>query len=112
MTRSRRTSGKATAKQNQKEIAQLQGVVNEVVNAISNDMGRVNGILYALLTDMGKLKEEACPHCGQKLFEPDLPLLPKSEVCPACGGKLREDQMKIDDFQNWDNNAKTESEEG
>ena len=31
MTRSRRSSGKATAKQNQQEIAQLQGIINELV---------------------------------------------------------------------------------
>ena len=111
MTRSRRSSGKATAKQNQQEIAQLQGVINELVNAITNDMGRLNGIIYALLKEDGRLKETNCPKCSQVLFEPDLKLLPKSEFCPACAAPLNEGQQKIGDFEGWDSTGKTESEE-
>ncbi len=110
MSRSRRSSGKATAKQNQQQITQMQGVINELVNAVTNDMGRLNGIVYALLKELGKLREDNCPKCGQVLFEPQLELLPPSTVCPACGESLGEEQPTIDDFTKWDDNG-TDSEE-
>ncbi|QDP59913.1 MAG: hypothetical protein GOVbin709_37 [Prokaryotic dsDNA virus sp.] len=111
MTRSRKSSGKATAKQNQQSIAQMQGVINELVNAVTNDMGRLNGIMYALLKDLDKLKEDNCPHCGQVLFEPQLDLLPPSTHCPSCGEALNTDEQKtIDDFVNWDEGKSSEEE--
>ena len=111
MTRSRKTSGKATAKQNQQEIKQLQGILNEIVNAVTNDIARLNGLVYAMLKANGQIKEVNCPSCKQVLFEPTIEGIPKTEVCPACNAPLQTDQMKIDDFQNWDDKGKTESEE-
>ena len=110
MTRSRRSSGKATAKQNQQQIAQMQGVINELVNADTNDMGRLNGIIYALLKELGKLREDECPHCGQVLFEPQLDLLPPSTVCPACGESLEQNHPTIEDFSKWDEGKSSEEE--
>ena len=111
MTRSRKTSGKATAKQNQQEIKQIQGILNEIVNAVTNDIARLNGLVYAMLKANGQIKEVNCPSCKQVLFEPTIEGIPKTEVCPACGEALNVDeQMKIDDFQNWDEGKSSEEE--
>lgn len=100
MTRSRTASGKPTTKQLGKDMKEMQNVINQLINAMSNDMARINGIVYALLQEDGRLKESNCPSCKQVLFEPQLKALPKAETCPACGHSMEEsEQMSIED---WD----------
>jgi hypothetical protein len=106
MTRSRNLSGKPTVKQLNQEMKEMQNVINQLVNAITNDMARVNGIMYAMLKEDGRLKEHNCPKCNQVLFEPQLGLLPPTKNCPACGHDMEDKmQMSIDD---WDNGKDSE----
>ena len=108
MTRSRRSTGKATTKELQKDIGEMQTVINQLINAMTNDMSRLNGIVYAMLQEDGRFKESKCPSCSQVLFEPQLKLLPPSTSCPACGASLDDsEQMSIDD---WDNGVVGEEE--
>jgi len=107
MTRSRAASGKPTTKQLGKDMKEMQNVINQLINAMSNDMSRINGIVYALLQEDGRLKESNCASCGQVLFEPLLKALPKAENCPACGHSMDDtEQMSI---EAWDS-GKTEEE--
>lgn len=107
MTRSRAASGKPTTKQLGKDMEEMKVVVNQLINAMSNDMARINGIVYALLQEDGRLKESNCPSCAQVLFEPILKALPKALTCPACGHDMQDKaQMSI---QDWDD-GRTEEE--
>lgn len=107
MTRSRKASGKLTTKQLGQQVNEIQQVLNQLINAMSNDMARINGIVYALLQEDDRLEESNCPACGQALFEPKLKALPKATQCPACGHKFEEvgTQMTI---ENWDNGTHEE----
>ena len=72
MTRSRKASGKLTTKQLGQQVNEIQQVLNQLINAMSNDMARINGIMYALLQEDGRLEESKCPACEQVLFEPNI----------------------------------------
>jgi len=108
MTRSRKLSGKPTTKELGRQVNEMQNVINQLINAMSNDMARVNGIMYAMLQEDGRLKESNCPKCGQVLFEPQLKALPKALVCPACGHDMHEEQTTIEDFAAWDDGQEEE----
>lgn len=106
MTRSRAASGKPTTKQLGKDMEEMKVVVNQLINAMTNDMGRLNGIVYAMLQEDGRLKESNCPSCGQVLFEPILKALPRASTCPACGHDMENTtQMSIED---WDSGTTEE----
>ena len=108
MTRSRRLSGKPTAKQNQQSIAALERHVNELTQAVSMDIGRANGLLFGILKQLDLVDEYDCRHCGQAIVEPKLDALPPMENCPACGKPLQEDLVKITDVEAWDSGGEEE----
>lgn len=101
MSRSRKLSGKLTTKQ-------IDRKVDNLIDAVSADLGRINGLLYGLLTEFDLLKESNCGSCGQVLFQPLLKALPQDTTCPKCGENIQPSQMTIDE---WDNSGKITEEE-
>ncbi len=110
MTRSRRSSGKATAKQNQERIAVVESTVNELINAVSGDIGRVNGLIFGILTHFKLLKEFECPQCKQHIIQPLLEALPPQDNCPKCNHTLEKEMVTLDTFTNWDEGKASEEE--
>lgn len=108
MTRSRKLSGKPTAKQNQQAIQELNNIQSEVIHAVQGDFARINGLIFGLLHQLNLLNEFECEHCGQPIVEPLLDVIPKMEECPKCKGKLNSAQTTIED---WDNGVTSSTEE-
>jgi len=100
MSRSRKQSGKATAKQNQKDIHEMRSVINQLINAMTSDVGRLNSLVFGILKEDDRIKESSCPSCGQRILSPILKAVPEDKVCPTCGTDLHKGQTTIDQ---WDN---------
>lgn len=100
MGRGRKYSGKLTTKQ-------IDSKVDNLIDAVSADLGRVNGLLYGILKEFDLLAEQNCGSCGQVLFQPRLKALPQDTTCPKCGESITPNQMTM---EQWDNQGKTEEE--
>ena len=108
MTRSRKLSGKMTTKQLQKQVEELQGIVSEMIKAMSGDLTRINMVLFGILKQNDWLVEYDCS-CGQHLVLPKLDSLPMETHCPACGKEIEdENQSKLSDVVAWDNGGEEE----
>ena len=103
MGRSRKFTGKPTAKQNERAISEIEATVKQVIEAVGADLARVNGLIFGILDHFELIKEIECEDCGQKIVEPLLKALPRQDTCPACNKPLDPMQSRIED---WDNGVK------
>ncbi len=99
MSRSRAQSGKPTVKQLQKDVHEMRGVINQLINAMTSDVGRLNSLVFGILKENGQIKEQSCPKCSQRILSPILKAVPLDKVCPSCGTDLLQGQTTIDQ---WD----------
>ena len=98
MSRSRGSSGKPTVKQLQKDIHEMRGVINQLINAMTSDIGRLNSLVFGILKETDSIKEHHCPSCDQKILSVD-------KNCPSCGVLLDKNQTTIDQ---WDSGEEEE----
>lgn len=109
MTRSRKLSGKLTTKQLQGQVEELQGIVSEMINAMSGDLTRINMVLFGILKQNNWLVEYDCS-CGQHLVLPKLDSLPMETHCPSCNKEIEIDdkQTKLSEVEAWDSGGEEE----
>ena len=105
MSRSRGSSGKPTVKQLQKDIHEMRGVINQLINAMTSDIGRLNSLVFGILKESDSIKEHHCPSCDQKILSPLLKAVPVDKNCPSCGVLLDKNQTTIDQ---WDSGEEEE----
>ena len=99
MTRSRKISGKATAKENQRAILEVADLQKELIEAVQGDLARVNGLIFGMLKQFDLIKELDCQECGQHIIEPMLDILPTMDTCPKCEKPLdNKDHPTLDDW--------------
>lgn len=99
MSRSRASSGKPTVKQLQKDVNEMKGVINQLINAMTGDISRLNSLIFGILKETDSIKEHNCHACNQKILSPILKAVPMDTKCPSCGADLNKNQTTIDE---WD----------
>lgn len=93
----------------QGQVEELQGIVSEMINAMSGDLTRINMVLFGILKQNNWLVEYDCS-CGQHLVLPKLDSLPMETHCPSCNKEIEIDdkQTKLSEVEAWDSGGEEE----